>query len=125
MQKMLIEGGHLLSGEVHISGAKNSAVALLPAAILADSNVTIEGLPDISDVYTLGELIEEIGGRVSWVDCQTVNIDPSEMVSMLLPNVKVKKLRATYYFMGAILGKFNKALIGLLGGCHFGRLPIE
>lgn len=65
MQKLLIEGGHELSGEVHISGAKNSAVALLPAAILADSTVTIEGLPDISDVDTLGQLLEEIGGTVS------------------------------------------------------------
>src|SRR5699024_2486854 len=125
MQKMLIEGGHLLSGEVHISGAKNSAVALLPAAILADSNVTIEGLPDISDVYTLGELIEEIGGKVSWDDRQTVNIDPSEMVSMPLPNGKVKKLRASYYFMGAMLGKFKKAVIGLPGGCHLGPRPID
>ncbi len=125
MQKMLIEGGHLLSGEVHISGAKNSAVALLPAAILADSNVTIEGLPDISDVYTLGELIEEIGGKVSWDDRQTINIDPSEMVSMPLPNGKVKKLRASYYFMGAMLGKFKKAVIGLPGGCHLGPRPID
>src|SRR5690625_6145182 len=92
MQKMLIEGGHLLSGEVHISGAKNSAVALLPAAILADSHVTIEGLPDISDVYTLGEIVEEIGGKVKW-DGQDVQIDPSNMVSMPLPNGKVKKLQ--------------------------------
>src|SRR5699024_2160554 len=97
MQKMLIEGGHPLTGEVPISGAKNSAVALLPAAILADSHVTIEGLLDISDVYTLGELVEEIGGKVSW-DGQTVHIDPSSMVSMPLPNGKVKKLRASYYF---------------------------
>src|SRR5699024_2869426 len=111
MQKMLIEGGHALYGEVRISGAKNSAVALLPAAILADSNVTIEGLPDISDVYVLGDLIEEIGGKVSW-NGQTVNIDPSQMISMPLPNGKVKKLRASYYFMGAMLGKFKEAVIG-------------
>lgn len=127
MKKILIEGGHLLSGKVRVSGAKNSAVALLPAAMLADSNVTIEGLPDISDVYTLGELLEEIGGKVTWgpKGSRTVSIDPSEMISMPLPNGKVKKLRASYYFMGAMLGKFNKAVIGLPGGCHLGPRPID
>jgi UDP-N-acetylglucosamine 1-carboxyvinyltransferase len=124
MQKMFIEGGHELNGKVRIGGAKNSAVALVPAAILADSHVTIEGLPEISDVYTLGELVEEIGGKVSW-DGPNVNIDPSEMVSMPLPNGKVKKLRASYYFMGAMLGKFNKAVIGLPGGCPLGPRPID
>ncbi|WP_080872333.1 UDP-N-acetylglucosamine 1-carboxyvinyltransferase [Oceanobacillus timonensis] len=124
MQKLLIEGGHELSGEVHISGAKNSAVALLPAAILADSTVTIEGLPDISDVDTLGELLEEIGGSVSR-DGQDMTIHPEKMIAMPLPNGRVKKLRASYYFMGAMLGKFNKAVIGLPGGCYLGPRPID
>lgn len=124
MQKMFVEGGYELNGRVRVGGAKNSAVALVPAAILADSNVTIEGLPKISDVYTLGELVEEIGGKVTWDD-QTVNIDPSEMISMPLPNGKVKKLRASYYFMGAMLGKFKKAVIGLPGGCPLGPRPID
>jgi len=124
LQKILIEGGHSLKGKVRINGAKNSAVALLPAALLADSHVTIEGLPNISDVYTLGDLLEEIGGKVSW-DGQTVHIDPENMVSMPLPNGKVKKLRASYYFMGAMLGKFNQAVIGLPGGCHLGPRPID
>src|SRR5690625_7640739 len=110
MSKILIEGGHLLSGKVRVSGAKNSAVALLPAAMLADSNVTIEGLPDISDVYTLGELLEEIGGKVTWgpKGSRTGSIDPSEMLWMTLPNGKVKKLRASDYFMETILAKLNK-----------------
>lgn len=124
MQKILVEGGHELNGQVRISGAKNSAVALLPAAILADSEVTIEGLPEISDVFTLGGLLEEIGGKVAW-DGQTVHIDPSEMVDMPLPNGKVKQLRASYYFMGAMLGKFKKAVIGLPGGCYLGPRPID
>lgn len=124
MQKMFVEGGYELNGKVRIGGAKNSAVALVPAAILSDSNVTIEGLPAISDVYTLGELIEEIGGKVTW-DGTTVNVDPSDMLSMPLPNGKVKKLRASYYFMGAMLGKFNKAVIGLPGGCPLGPRPID
>lgn len=127
MQKMLIEGGHLLNGKVRIGGAKNSAVALLPAAILADSEVTIEDLPNISDVKILGDLIEEIGGEVTWDPLSrcTVSIDPSKMISMPLPNGKVKKLRASYYFMGAMLGKFNEAVIGLPGGCPLGPRPID
>ncbi|RDW20527.1 UDP-N-acetylglucosamine 1-carboxyvinyltransferase [Oceanobacillus chungangensis] len=124
MQKMLIEGGHSLNGMVRISGAKNSAVALLPASILADSPVTLEGLPEISDVHTLGDLLEEIGGQVSW-NGQAMTINPENMVAMPLPNGKVKKLRASYYFMGAMLGKFNKAVIGLPGGCYLGPRPID
>ncbi|WP_284140144.1 MULTISPECIES: UDP-N-acetylglucosamine 1-carboxyvinyltransferase [unclassified Virgibacillus] len=125
MQKMLVEGGHLLNGKVRISGAKNSAVALLPAAILADSEITLEGLPNISDVYTLASLLEEIGGHVSWGPDQTIHINPEHMISMPLPNGKVKKLRASYYFMGAMLGKFKKAVIGLPGGCFLGPRPID
>src|SRR5690625_4746078 len=129
MQKMLVEGGHILNGKVRISGAKNSAVALLPAAILADSQVSIEGLPDISDVYTLSELLEEIGGVVNWEEPSdngnTIHINPENMISMPLPNGKVKKLRASYYFMGAMLGKFKQAVIGLPGGCFLGPRPID
>lgn len=125
MQKILVEGGHVLNGKVRISGAKNSAVALVPAAILADSRVTLEGLPNISDVYTLAQLLEEIGGSVSWDAGQTLHINPENMISMPLPNGKVKKLRASYYFMGAMLGKFKEAVIGLPGGCHLGPRPID
>ncbi|ASF40909.1 UDP-N-acetylglucosamine 1-carboxyvinyltransferase [Halobacillus halophilus] len=124
MHKLLVEGGSRLRGQVRVSGAKNSAVALLPAAILADSPVTIEGLPDISDVGILSDLLEEIGGTVK-KDGRTIHIDPSQMVSMPLPNGKVKRLRASYYFMGAMLGRFNKAVIGLPGGCHLGPRPID
>ncbi|GGF21723.1 UDP-N-acetylglucosamine 1-carboxyvinyltransferase 2 [Halobacillus andaensis] len=124
MKKLLVEGGTRLRGQVRVSGAKNSAVALLPAAILANSKVTIEGLPNISDVHTLSELLEEIGGTVH-KDGQTLEIDPSEMISMPLPNGRVKKLRASYYFMGAMLGRFKKAVIGLPGGCHLGPRPID
>ncbi|HHY73828.1 MAG TPA: UDP-N-acetylglucosamine 1-carboxyvinyltransferase [Bacillus bacterium] len=124
MEKLIIEGGHPLKGTVRISGAKNSAVALIPAAILADSPVTIEGLPNISDVHTLCGLLEEIGGAVS-LENDNVTIDPSKMVSMPLPNGKVKRLRASYYLMGAMLGRFKQAVIGLPGGCHLGPRPID
>lgn len=124
MQKILVEGGRKLNGTVQVSGAKNSAVALLPAAILADSMVTIEGLPKISDIGILGDLLEEIGGSVSY-DGEKMYIDPSNMTDMPLPNGKVKKLRASYYFMGAMLGRFKKAVIGLPGGCYLGPRPID
>lgn len=125
MQKIVVEGGHRLNGKVRINGAKNSAVALLPAAILADSTVTIDGLPDISDVDTLGAILEEIGAEVTLTGDSSIIIDPKNMESMPLPNGKVKKLRASYYFMGAMLGKFNQAVIGLPGGCFLGPRPID
>src|SRR5690625_590079 len=103
MEKIIVEGGHLLQGTVRINGAKNSAVALLPAAILADSTVTIDGLPDISDVDTLNMILEDIGAKVVQDSNQKVHIDPSSLVSVPIPNGKVKKLRASYYFMGAML----------------------
>ncbi|OEH93292.1 UDP-N-acetylglucosamine 1-carboxyvinyltransferase [Bacillus solimangrovi] len=124
MESLMIEGGHRLNGTVRVSGAKNSAVALIPAAILSESTVTIDGLPNISDVHMLCALLEEIGGTVSFDD-GTVIVDPSKMVSMPLPNGKVKKLRASYYLMGAMLGRFKQAVIGLPGGCHLGPRPID
>lgn len=124
MDKLKIAGGYPLKGTIKVSGAKNSAVALIPATILAESPVTIEGLPDISDVHTLQALLEEIGGEVSFED-GTMIADPSKMVSMPLPNGRVKKLRASYYLMGAMLGRFKKAVIGLPGGCYLGPRPID
>lgn len=124
MEKIKVIGGNPLKGSVKISGAKNSAVALIPASILAESPVTIEGLPEISDVEDLKELLQEIGGEVH-LEGQDMTIDPSRMTSMPLPNGKVKKLRASYYLMGAMLGRFKKAVIGLPGGCHLGPRPID
>jgi UDP-N-acetylglucosamine 1-carboxyvinyltransferase len=124
MEKLKIAGGYPLKGTVRISGAKNSAVALIPATILAESPVTIEGLPDISDVEILKGLLEEIGGDVH-LSNEEMTVDPSTMISMPLPNGKVKMLRASYYLMGAMLGRFKKAVIGLPGGCHLGPRPID
>jgi UDP-N-acetylglucosamine 1-carboxyvinyltransferase len=119
-----INGGNRLRGTVKVSGAKNSAVALIPAAILANSPVTIGGIPEISDAYVLKSLLEEIGGTVTFEDGQ-MNIDPSQMIDMPLPNGNVKKLRASYYLMGAMLGRFKHAVIGLPGGCFLGPRPID
>ncbi|MBK3495653.1 UDP-N-acetylglucosamine 1-carboxyvinyltransferase [Viridibacillus sp. YIM B01967] len=119
-----IKGDKRLQGTIKVNGAKNSAVALIPASILANSPVTIEGLPEILDVTTLKALLEEIGGEVQFSDGHMV-IDPRAMVDMPLPNGNVKKLRASYYMMGAMLGRFKKAVIGLPGGCHLGPRPID
>ncbi len=119
-----VQGKRPLSGTIEVSGAKNSAVALIPASILADSPVTIDGLPDISDVRTLQRLMESIGGETTF-DGKTMMIDPTNMVDMPLPNGDVKKMRASYYIMGAMLGRFGRAVIGMPGGCHLGPRPID
>ncbi|PGL71274.1 UDP-N-acetylglucosamine 1-carboxyvinyltransferase [Bacillus sp. AFS055030] len=124
MEKLVLEGGIPLKGTIRVSGAKNSAVALIPATILASSPVTLEGVPSISDVQTLCDLLEEIGGQVEISD-EKIMIDPSNMVAMPLPSGKVKKLRASYYLMGAMLGRFKQAVIGLPGGCYLGPRPID
>lgn len=125
MQKIVVQGGHKLNGRIKINGAKNSAVALLPAAILADSKVTIKGLPDISDVDLLASILEDTGAEVNLKNNESITIEPENIESIPLPNGKVKELRASYYFMGAMLGKFNQAVIGLPGGCFLGPRPID
>lgn len=124
MTKLKIEGGHQLNGTVRISGAKNSAVALIPATILAREPVCIEGIPNISDVYQLKDLLQEIGGIVDF-DGEVFSVDPTKMISMPLPSGKVKSLRASYYLMGAMLGRFKHAVVGLPGGCYLGPRPID
>lgn len=119
-----VQGGKKLQGTIKVSGAKNSAVALIPATVLAGTPVTIEGLPEISDVFTLKKLLEDIGGEVTFEDGE-MTVDPTNFMSMPLPNGDVKKLRASYYLMGAMLGRFKNAVIGLPGGCHLGPRPID
>lgn len=124
MEKLMIGGGRALQGVVTISGAKNSAIALIPAAILAESEVVLDNLPALSDVAVYSEILEELGGRVTWSGSQ-MRIDPSRIVSIPMPNGPVKKLRASYYMMGALLGRFKEATIGLPGGCNFEPRPID
>lgn len=124
MEVYKIKGGNRLKGTIKVNGAKNSAVALIPASLLANSPVTIEGLPEILDVWTLKELLEELGAIVTFEN-GTMTIDPRNVVDIPLPNGNIKKLRASYYLMGVLLGKFKKAAIGLPGGCHLGPRPID
>ena len=124
MKKLLINGGKRLTGEVTISGAKNSAVALIPAAILANSPVTLEGVPDIQDVHSLIEILADMNVKTTF-DGSTLVIDPTEMVSVPMPSGKIKSLRASYYFMGALLTKYGQGVVGLPGGCFLGPRPID
>lgn len=119
-----IRGGNPLKGSVQISGAKNSAVALIPATLMANSPVTLEGLPEISDVVTLMSLLQDLNITTT-LDGDRLTVDPSNAVNMPLPNHKVQSLRASYYMMGAMLGKFKKCVIGLPGGCPLGPRPID
>lgn len=119
-----IRGGKPLKGSVQISGAKNSAVALIPATLMADSPVTLEGLPEISDVVTLMSLLEDLNITTT-LNGDKLTVDPSNAINMPLPNHKVQSLRASYYMMGAMLGKFKKVVIGLPGGCPLGPRPID
>ncbi|MBR2563905.1 MAG: UDP-N-acetylglucosamine 1-carboxyvinyltransferase [Paenibacillus sp.] len=124
MEKLMISGGRPLQGAVTISGAKNSAIALIPAALLAESEVVLDNLPLLSDVAVYAEILEELGARVTWEGNQ-MKIDPSDIKSIPMPNGPVKKLRASYYMMGALLGRFKEATIGLPGGCNFEPRPID
>lgn len=124
MKKIKIHGGRPLKGEVTISGAKNSAVALIPAAILADSPVILEGVPDIQDVHSLMDILEIMGVKTTFQN-NTLEIDPTELVSIPMPSGKINSLRASYYFMGALLGRFGEAVVGLPGGCYLGPRPID
>lgn len=124
MKKIVIKGNRPLAGEVTISGAKNSAVALIPAAILADSPVILEGVPDIQDVHSLIEILEIMGATVHFSN-NILEIDPREIVSIPMPHGKINSLRASYYFMGTLLGKFGEAVVSLPGGCYLGPRPID
>ncbi|AZP04092.1 UDP-N-acetylglucosamine 1-carboxyvinyltransferase [Jeotgalibaca ciconiae] len=126
MKKIIINGNKPLNGEVTISGAKNSTVALIPASILADSVVTLEGIPNIQDVHSLIEILLEFNVKVEFEEeAGILTIDPSKMISIPMPNGKIKNLRASYYFMGAMLSKFGEGVIGLPGGCYLGPRPID
>lgn len=124
MEKLMIAGGRPLRGTVQISGAKNSAIALIPAAILSESAVTLDNLPILSDVTIYTEILEELGATVEWNEDQMI-IDSSRLTSRPMPNGNVKKLRASYYLMGALLGRFREATIGMPGGCNFEPRPID
>lgn len=124
MSKIKIEGGHLLQGVINISGAKNSAVALIPAAILCDEETTITNVPEISDVDSLEEILTCLNANVKR-EKNSVTIDSKLVENKIIPEELSIKLRASYYFMGALLGKFHKVEMYFPGGCSIGERPID
>ena len=124
MRTLILNGGKKLQGEVTVSGAKNSVVALIPAIILSDGVVTLDGVPAISDVDNLIEIIEVMGGSVKR-DGETLEIDPRGVKDMPMPFGKINSLRASYYFYGSLLGRYGQATVGLPGGCDLGPRPID
>lgn len=124
MSKIKIEGGHLLQGVINISGAKNSAVALIPAAILCDEETTITNVPEISDVDSLEEILTCLSANVKR-EKNSVTIDSKSVENKIIPEELSVKLRASYYFMGALLGKFHKVEMYFPGGCSIGERPID
>lgn len=124
MKKIKIDGNYPLTGTIKISGAKNSAVALVPASLLADDEVTIDNIPNISDINALNEILEYLGATVTRKE-ETMKINPSTVENKEIPEEQAKKLRASYYFMGALLGKYKKAEMYFPGGCSIGARPID
>lgn len=125
MERYVIKGGTPLSGEVEVGGAKNAALGLLAAAIMTDEDVTIENLPDVSDINQLIDAIANIGATVTRKDRHTVTINGSTIRSHVVDYEQMRKIRASYYLLGALLGKMSQAEVALPGGCNIGSRPID
>ena len=125
MEQYIIKGGNPLVGEVEIGGAKNAALAILAAAIMTDETVQIDNLPDVNDVNVMLEAIEGIGAMVQRIDRHTVKINGSTIGDFNIEYDYIKKIRASYYLLGALLGKYKRAEVALPGGCNIGSRPID
>ncbi len=125
MEQYIIKGGTPLVGEVQIGGAKNAALAILAAAIMTDETVTIDNLPDVNDINVLLEAMAGIGASIQRTDRHTVRINGSGIGDFSIEYDYIKKIRASYYLLGALLGKYNKAEVALPGGCNIGSRPID
>lgn len=125
MDKLIITGKTPLRGEVLISGAKNAAVAILPAALLIDGICTIENLPNISDVKLSCEILQELGAKITWVNKNTITIDSRNICCTQAPLDLTRKFRASYYLIGALLSRCKSVQVGMPGGCKLGARPID
>jgi len=125
LEKIVINGGKKLCGEVSISGAKNAAVAIIPATILAQDMCRIENMPDISDVNIMLKILHNMGAEVKMINKNTYEIDTRNITSHIVSHEMTKHLRASYYLIGALLGRFSKACVAMPGGCDFGVRPID
>lgn len=125
MDQYVIKGGSPLVGEVAIGGAKNAALAILAAAVMTDETVTIDNLPNVRDINVMLQAIENIGATVERVDIHTVKINGSTIHDTSVDNEYIRKIRASYYLLGALLGKYKDAEVALPGGCDIGSRPID
>ena len=125
MEQYIMKGGNSLVGEVYISGAKNAALGILAASIMTDEDVVIDNLPDVRDINVLLEAIAEIGASVERIDRHTVKINASGIKEVSVDDEFIRKIRASYYFIGALLGKYKSAEVPLPGGCNIGSRPID
>ena len=125
MDKFVIKGGNRLEGNIYVSGAKNAAVAIIPAVILSDGPCVLENVPKISDVSIGLKILAEMGAEVEMIDDTTFRIDADNLVNSEVPYEMARKMRASYYFLGACLGKFGKAMVSMPGGCPLGDRPID
>ena len=125
MEQYVMKGGAPLNGEVTISGAKNAALGILAASIMTDETVTLENLPDVRDIRVLLQAVQEIGAKVEYLDRNTVKINGSQISSVSIDYEFIRKIRASYYLLGALLGKYRKSQVALPGGCNIGSRPID
>ena len=125
MEKLVIHGGNRLFGEVEISGAKNAAVAIIPATLLAQDVCRIENVPNISDVSCMVKILSQMGAQIKYINKHTIEINTKTVNSYIVPHEMTKQLRASYYLIGALLGRYNRAKVALPGGCNFGVRPID
>ena len=125
MEKIVITGGTPLKGEVTISGAKNAAVAILPATLLVDGICTLENLPNISDVKIYCDILEHLGAKITWIDSHKITIDSRNIETTSAPLEETRKFRASYYILGALLGRKGSVTVGMPGGCKLGARPID
>lgn len=125
MEKLVITGGRRLNGDVYISGAKNAAVAIIPAAIMADGVCIIDNLPNIEDVASLNSTLNKMGAVSEYSDKHTLKVDSTGDITTCAIFDEVKKIRASYYLLGALLGRYKRAEVALPGGCNFGTRPID
>lgn len=125
MDKFVVLGGNKLNGEITISGAKNAAVAIIPATILSDDICRIENIPNINDVSVIARILSELGAKVRMINKSTLEIDPRNIVSPVSSSDLMRHMRASYYLLGGLLGRFSRAIVALPGGCDFGVRPID
>ena len=125
MEQYVVCGGNPLVGEVEIGGAKNAALAILAASVMTDETVLIENMPDVRDTNILLQAMQSIGVLVKRVDRHTVQINGGQIHDLVIEDDYIKKIRASYYLLGALLGKYRKAEVALPGGCNIGSRPID